>query len=89
MLLLETELLQLTVRAENYYIHNLGYGIRGHLDTQIVLKADRTNVPQAHGILGQTIDPSMLLRQQVTRWAGFAVPLNSFVLGTIARPICL
>ena len=73
-LLLETELVQLTVRAEDYYVHNLGYGVKGHLDTQIVLKADRTNAPEAQGILGQTVNASLVLSQQViicNLWAIF------------------
>ena len=65
MLLLETDLLQLTVRAEDYYVHNLGYGVKGHLDTQILLKADRDTAPQAQGILGQTVNSSLVLTQQV------------------------
>ena len=87
MLLLETELLQLTVRAENYYVNNLGYGVRGHLDTQIVLKADRSNVPKAEGILGQTVNSSLVLTQQVSQWACFGKHLNSFILGNMARKI--
>ena len=65
-LILETDLLQLTIQAEEFHIHNLGYAVKGHLEVQLDYKTFDMSMPPAFGILGQTIDASLAGNEPVS-----------------------
>jgi hypothetical protein len=56
---IQTGLVVLTVFVNPVHLDNMGNEVRGHLDVQMGLNATRASAPPAHGILGQTVDPSV------------------------------
>jgi hypothetical protein len=56
---IQTGLVVLTIFVNPVHLDNMGNVVRGHLDIQMGLKATRASAPAAHGILGQTVDPSV------------------------------
>lgn len=62
---LDTELVHLGIRAEDYHNAELGYAGKGHLNIRLALNANRNSAPPLHGILGQTVDASLVAEQQV------------------------
>lgn len=61
---LETSLLRVAVVADPPFVDNLTGVGRGHLDVQVDVKARRKDGLVAHGVLGQTVNAS-LVEQQV------------------------
>lgn len=55
----ETDLLFVGITPERLHKDNMGNFVRGHLSMQMNLKQAWEAVPYAHGILGQTVDPTL------------------------------
>jgi len=59
MVTVHTELVVLSIFVNPVHVDNMGNEVRGHLDIQMGLKRARFSAPPAHGILGQTVNPSV------------------------------
>ena len=55
-----TDLVVLSVFLQPVHLDNMGNEVRGHLDVQMGLRRTRITAPPAHGVLGQTVDPSLI-----------------------------